>query len=139
MAALQGIAKRGATADPVIRDRLVDSMIGLEIMGYNNLRTLSSALRNGEFGPEASMGKYYWSKWHQEFTELAMEVLGNDGWLGLTGGQDRIEPLSLSAAHSSARAPRRSMREPARSRRTSSASAFWACPEKRAQPPRGEG
>ena len=65
MAALQELARRkGATEDPVLRDRLVDSLIGLEIMGYNNLRTLGSALRNGEFGPEASMGKYYWSKWH---------------------------------------------------------------------------
>jgi alkylation response protein AidB-like acyl-CoA dehydrogenase len=87
MEALQGLAKRrGATADPLVRDRLVDSLIGLEIMSYNNLRTLGSALQNGEFGPEASMGKYYWSRWHQEFTELAMDVLGNDGWLGTDWG-----------------------------------------------------
>jgi alkylation response protein AidB-like acyl-CoA dehydrogenase len=87
MAALQEIARRkGATDDPVIRDRLVDSLIGLEIMGYNNLRTLGTALHNGEFGPEASMGKYYWSRWHQEFTELAMEVLAEDGWLGTEWG-----------------------------------------------------
>jgi alkylation response protein AidB-like acyl-CoA dehydrogenase len=87
MDGLQDIARRrGATTDPVVRDRLVDSLIGLEIMGYNNLRTLSSALQNGEFGPEASMGKYYWSKWHQEFTELAMDVLAEDAWLGTEWG-----------------------------------------------------
>jgi alkylation response protein AidB-like acyl-CoA dehydrogenase len=87
MAALLDIARRRrATADPVIRDRLVDSMIGLEIMGYNNLRTLGTALKNGQFGPEASIGKYYWSRWHQEFTELAMDVLANDGWLGTEWG-----------------------------------------------------
>jgi alkylation response protein AidB-like acyl-CoA dehydrogenase len=87
MAELQEIARRKrATADPVIRDRLVDAMIGLEIMGYNNLRTLSAALKNGEFGPEASIGKYYWSRWHQEFTELAMDVLASDGWLGTEWG-----------------------------------------------------
>jgi alkylation response protein AidB-like acyl-CoA dehydrogenase len=87
MAALQDVArKKGATDDPVLRDRLVDSLIGLEIMGYNNLRTLSSALQNGEFGPEASMGKYYWSKWHVQFTELAMDVLAEDGWLGTDWG-----------------------------------------------------
>jgi alkylation response protein AidB-like acyl-CoA dehydrogenase len=87
MAALQHLARRkGATEDPVVRDRLVDSLIGLEIMGYNNLRTLSSALRDGEFGPEASMGKYYWSKWHVKFTELAMDVLAEDGWLGTEWG-----------------------------------------------------
>jgi alkylation response protein AidB-like acyl-CoA dehydrogenase len=87
MEALQDLAKRrGVTADLLVRDRLVDSLIGLEIMSYNNLRTLGSALQNGEFGPEASMGKYYWSRWHQEFTELAMDVLGNDGWLGTDWG-----------------------------------------------------
>jgi alkylation response protein AidB-like acyl-CoA dehydrogenase len=106
MAALQDLAKRrGVTADPVLRDRLVDSLIGLEIMGYNNLRTLSSALRNGEFGPEASMGKYYWSTWHQEFTELAMEVLADDGSLGTEwgSGPDRISE-SLRRAFVRARA-----------------------------------
>ena len=87
MATLRELARRkGATKDPVLRDRLVDSLIGLEIMGYNNLRTLGSALQNGEFGPEASMGKYYWSKWHVRFTELAMDVLAHDGWLGTEWG-----------------------------------------------------
>ena len=106
MTALQELARRkGATADPVIRDRLVDSLIGLEIMGYNNLRTLSSALRNGEFGPEASMGKYYWSKWHVQFTELAMDVLADDGWLGTDwgSGPDRVAE-SLRRAFVRARA-----------------------------------
>ena len=106
MAALQQLAKRrGATADPVVRDRLVDSLIGLEIMGYNNLRTLGSALRNGEFGPEASLGKYYWSKWHQQFTELAMDVLAEDGWLGTEwgSGPDRTAE-SLRRAYVRARA-----------------------------------
>ena len=106
MAALQALARRkGATEDPVVRDRLVDSLIGLEIMGYNNLRTLSSALRNGEFGPEASMGKYYWSKWHVQFTELAMDVLAEDGWLGTEwgSGPDRTSE-SLRRAFVRARA-----------------------------------
>jgi len=106
MAALQEFAKkRGATADPVVRDRLIDSLIGLEIMGYNNLRTLGSALRNGEFGPEASLGKYYWSKWHQEFTELAMDVLAEDGWLGTEwgSGPDRTAEM-LRRAYVRARA-----------------------------------
>jgi alkylation response protein AidB-like acyl-CoA dehydrogenase len=88
-----------------VRDRLVDSLIGLEIMGYNNLRTLGSALRNGEFGPEASLGKYYWSKWHQQFTELAMDVLAEDGWLGTEwgSGPDRTAE-SLRRAYVRARA-----------------------------------
>ena len=97
--------RRGATADPVVRDRLVDALIGLEIMGYNNLRTLEGALAKGEFGPEASIGKYYWSRWHQRFTELAMEVLGADGWLGTEwgSGPDRASE-SLRRAFVRARA-----------------------------------
>jgi alkylation response protein AidB-like acyl-CoA dehydrogenase len=103
---LQELAiRKGSTADPVIRDRLVDSMIGLEIMGYNNLRTLGTALKDGAFGPEASIGKYYWSQWHQEFTELAMDVLANDGWLGTEwgSGPDRTSE-SLRRAFVRARA-----------------------------------
>ena len=58
MATVTEIARRrGATADPILRDRLIDSIIGLEIMGCNNLRTLGTALRDGEFGPEASIGE----------------------------------------------------------------------------------
>jgi alkylation response protein AidB-like acyl-CoA dehydrogenase len=106
LATLQDLARRrGRTADPVVRDRLVDSLIGLEIMGYNNLRTLEGALARGEFGPEASIGKYYWSRWHQQFTELAMEVLGADGWLGTEwgSGPDRASE-SLRRAFVRARA-----------------------------------
>ncbi|MBJ7336420.1 acyl-CoA dehydrogenase family protein [Mycolicibacterium sp.] len=83
MRELRELAKhRRASADPVLRDRLVDAYIGLEIMGYNNTRTLARALIDGEFGPEASIGKYYWSRWHQSFTEIAMDVLGPDALLG---------------------------------------------------------
>jgi len=73
--------RRHAAADPVIRHRLVDSYIGLQIMAYNNMRSLSAALRDGKFGPEASIGKYYWARWHQQFTETAMDVLGPDALL----------------------------------------------------------
>ncbi|CAM3128551.1 acyl-CoA dehydrogenase family protein [Mycobacterium colombiense] len=82
MAELRKLARRrGAVDDPIVRHRLVDSYIGLQIMAYNNLRSLSAALRDGKFGPEASIGKYYWSKWHQQFTEVAMDVLGPDALL----------------------------------------------------------
>ncbi|WP_213575700.1 acyl-CoA dehydrogenase family protein [Rhodococcus sp. USK13] len=74
--------RRAPLGDPALRNRIVDSYIGLQIMSYNNLRTLSTALRDGEFGPEASIGKYYWSRWHQNFTEVAMDVLGEESLLG---------------------------------------------------------
>lgn len=93
MRELRALAKqRGATEDVLLRDRLVDAHIGLEIMGYNNTRTLARALTDGEFGPEASIGKYYWSRWHQSFTELAMDVLGPDALLGTSWetGPDQV-------------------------------------------------
>ncbi|HMS74890.1 acyl-CoA dehydrogenase family protein [Gordonia sp. (in: high G+C Gram-positive bacteria)] len=80
---LTALARRRAPLeDPDIRHRIIHSYIGLQIMAYNNLRTLSAALRDGEFGPEASIGKYYWSRWHQDFTEIAMDVMGTDALLG---------------------------------------------------------
>lgn len=87
MGQLRELARqRHALEDPILRHQLVDSYIGLQIMASNNLRSLSTALRDGKFGPEASIGKYYWSKWHKEFTEVAMDILGPDALLGTEWG-----------------------------------------------------
>lgn len=105
---------RGALDDPTLRSRIVDSYIGLQIMAYNNLRTLTTALRSGEFGPEASIGKYYWSKWHQQFTEVAMDVLGPEALLGTewqTTGDATGQEVTIDAATSMRRAFIRSRAE----------------------------
>ncbi len=69
------LAKRtGAAADPSIRQRLSQAWIGVEIMRLNAMRTLSTSGR--DFERTASIGKLYWSTWHQELGELAMDVLG---------------------------------------------------------------
>ncbi|MGV9852057.1 hypothetical protein ACWDWU_25280 [Streptomyces sp. NPDC003442] len=47
-------------------------------MRLNALRTMTS-LGDGEPGPEVSFAKLYWSTWHREFGELAMDVLSIDG------------------------------------------------------------
>jgi alkylation response protein AidB-like acyl-CoA dehydrogenase len=70
--------EHGATDDAVVRQRLADSWIGVQIMKYNGLRMLSSLVRKGVLGPEASIGKLYWSTWHRGLGELAMDVLGPD-------------------------------------------------------------
>jgi alkylation response protein AidB-like acyl-CoA dehydrogenase len=62
----------GAIDDPVMRDRLLRAWTGLRIMRFHNLRTL----RDGEPGPEASVNKLFWSHWHRDLGELAMDVLG---------------------------------------------------------------
>src|SRR4051794_29489035 len=80
---------RGAGDDPVLRDRLTQSWIRLEIMRLNALRTMTS-IGGGEPGPEVSIAKLYWSNWHRDFGELAMAVLGEDALIA--GG----EPYQLS-------------------------------------------
>jgi alkylation response protein AidB-like acyl-CoA dehydrogenase len=68
--------KHGTIDDPVIRQGLADAWIGVQIMKYNGLRMLSGLVRKGVLGPEASIGKLYWSTWHRRMGELAMDVLG---------------------------------------------------------------
>ncbi|MFF8605239.1 acyl-CoA dehydrogenase family protein [Streptomyces sp. NPDC015346] len=64
--ALLALARRtGALDDPLIRDRLARSWTGLEAMR-------ASALR----GTEPSVAKLYWSHWHRDLGELAMDVRG---------------------------------------------------------------
>ncbi len=75
----------GSLDDPVIRQRLADAWIGVQIMKYNGLRMLSGLVRRGVLGPEASIGKLYWSTWHRRMGELAMDVLGPDSQI-LPGG-----------------------------------------------------
>jgi alkylation response protein AidB-like acyl-CoA dehydrogenase len=80
---------RGAADDPVLRDRLTESWIRLEIMRLNALRTMTS-LGGGAPGPEVSIAKLYWSNWHRDFGELAMAVLGEDALIA------EGEPYELS-------------------------------------------
>ena len=69
------IAKaNGAADDPVMRQRIADAWIGLEIMRYNALRGLSPD--RAELGREAMIGKIYWATWHRNLGKLAMDVLG---------------------------------------------------------------
>jgi alkylation response protein AidB-like acyl-CoA dehydrogenase len=64
--------------DPSLRQRLAQAWIGLKILRLNALRMLSSA-KAGELGREAMIMKLYWSNWHRDLGELAMDVLGLDG------------------------------------------------------------
>jgi alkylation response protein AidB-like acyl-CoA dehydrogenase len=65
----------GRAKDPVIRQRLADAWMGLEIMRCHALRMLSRAERP-ELSPEAMITKLYWASWHRSLGKLAMDVLG---------------------------------------------------------------
>jgi alkylation response protein AidB-like acyl-CoA dehydrogenase len=70
----------GALADPLIRDRLAQAWIGLQLMRLNGLRLLRSSA-SGTAGPEASIAKLFWAQWHRALGELAMDVEGAGGLL----------------------------------------------------------
>ena len=69
---------RGATGDPLVRQRLARSYGELEILRYNTLRSLS-AIDGPVAPPEASIIKLYWASWHQRFGELATDLAGPAG------------------------------------------------------------
>jgi alkylation response protein AidB-like acyl-CoA dehydrogenase len=87
--------KNGASDDPHVRDGLARAYVGVQIMKYNGLRMLSSLVRTGVLGPESSIGKLFWSTWHRNLGELAMEVLGPQALLvaGGPGGEYVLDEL----------------------------------------------
>jgi alkylation response protein AidB-like acyl-CoA dehydrogenase len=70
--------KNGAASDPVLRDALTNAYVGLQAMKYNGMRMLTNLVHKGTLGPEASIGKLFWTSWHRAFGETAMRVLGAD-------------------------------------------------------------
>jgi alkylation response protein AidB-like acyl-CoA dehydrogenase len=70
--------KNGAASDPVIRDHLAAHYAGVQIMKYNGMRMLTNLVQKGVLGPESSIGKLYWTNWHRNLGETAMDVLGAD-------------------------------------------------------------
>ena len=65
----------GTIDDPVIADRIAQARVELEVMRTHALRTLS-AYDSGSSGPEASVSKLLWARWHRDLGELAMAVRG---------------------------------------------------------------
>jgi alkylation response protein AidB-like acyl-CoA dehydrogenase len=68
--------KHGLAGNPLVRQRLADAWIGVQIMKYNGFRTLTKLLATGSPGPEASVSKLYWSSWHVRLGELETELAG---------------------------------------------------------------
>jgi alkylation response protein AidB-like acyl-CoA dehydrogenase len=69
--------KVGASEDPEIRQRLARAWTGVSIMRWNALRTLGGPAT----AATGSIGKLFWSTWHQELGQLAMDVLGMAGMI----------------------------------------------------------
>jgi alkylation response protein AidB-like acyl-CoA dehydrogenase len=85
--AVVGLARRnGAIDDPLVRDELARTWIGLRIMRANALRSIGT-YASGAPGPISSISKLFWSTWFQRFGELAMRVRGADAMVVDTGGR----------------------------------------------------
>ena len=73
--------ERGVTADPVIRQRLGQLAIEVELLRLNAWRGLTAIMKTGIPGPEGSVVKWQWGELNQSLTELAVDILGEDGAL----------------------------------------------------------
>ena len=79
----------------MIRQRLADAWIGLEIQRYNALRTLSDS---GEAANQAAMvTKLHWATWHRSLGKLAMDVLGPEAEIAdkFPYGLNRLQRMYL--------------------------------------------
>jgi alkylation response protein AidB-like acyl-CoA dehydrogenase len=70
--------ERGVADDPRIRQRLADAYTKVQIMRYNGMRVLTQFLGGHHPGPDAAIGKLYWSEYHKIVTELAVDIIGAD-------------------------------------------------------------
>ena len=84
----------GAADDPLIRERLARSWVGLRTM-----RSYALATMDVEGGMQAagkdSVSKLLWANWHRELGEIAMEVRGRDGLTLTDGDFDEWQRLYL--------------------------------------------
>jgi alkylation response protein AidB-like acyl-CoA dehydrogenase len=67
---------RGKAGDPLIRQRLAWAYAQVEVLRYLGMRSLTNTLAGGRPGPEASIIKLFWSEYHKEVTDLAVDILG---------------------------------------------------------------
>jgi alkylation response protein AidB-like acyl-CoA dehydrogenase len=70
-----------ASEDPIVRQKLAQAYLELEILRLNTNRALTSLAKTGIPGPEGSIQKLYWSEWNQRMQQTAQEVLGPYGQL----------------------------------------------------------
>ena len=64
------------SADPIVRQKLAQAWLELEILRMNTNRALTSLSKSGVPGPEGSTLKLYWSEMNQRTQQTAQEVLG---------------------------------------------------------------
>jgi alkylation response protein AidB-like acyl-CoA dehydrogenase len=74
-------ARRGIAGEPVVRQRLAQSWIEVEIFRLHNARTLARLSRGEQLGAESSVVKLWWAGVTQRLYETGTAVLGADALL----------------------------------------------------------
>jgi alkylation response protein AidB-like acyl-CoA dehydrogenase len=75
---VRSITRNGAPAisDPVVRQRLAQFYVELEMLRFTSYRAFSQILRGGNPGPEGSISKLAWSELNQRMQEFVIELQG---------------------------------------------------------------
>lgn len=68
--------RRPASADPVMRQKIAQAYIEVEVLKYNIYRSAAQIIRSGRPGPESSIIKLFWSEMDRRQKEVGMELLG---------------------------------------------------------------
>jgi len=95
--------KGRAIDDPVTRQKLARSVVEVELMRLNAVRTFSKYLSGEDRGPDASVIKLYWSHAAQRMYESALDILGplapvsGDDPLAVAGGRFQLSYLQSRA------------------------------------------
>jgi hypothetical protein len=85
------VAKRtGADDDPLIRERLTRSWVGLQTM-----RSYALATMDVEQPGQDNVSKLLWANWHRDLGELAMDIVGKAGLVAKDGEFDVWQHLFL--------------------------------------------
>jgi alkylation response protein AidB-like acyl-CoA dehydrogenase len=87
---IEKATETGKVADPLVRQRLARAYSTVQIMKVNGWRSLTAALTGKKDPGVAALGasnKMFWSEYHRDVMELAMDVWGLDGQV-LTGLDD---------------------------------------------------
>jgi alkylation response protein AidB-like acyl-CoA dehydrogenase len=94
-------ARDGRLGDPIVRQRLAQSWIDIEIFRLHNERTRARVARGEAIGPQSSVVKLFWAGMSQRLHETAVAVLGPNALL-LRGDAQALDrgrwPLGLLAS-----------------------------------------
>ncbi len=64
------------TKDPLVRQKLAQAQVELEVFRLNTLRAVTAPSKGGAPGPEGSLLKICWSETNQRMVQYALDVLG---------------------------------------------------------------